>query len=378
MSVDNPLLTFYKHHHISPVHQDIADLDRHLLRRAKLYRLLGLPPAFFNGRHILEVGPGGGYNALAPLSWGATMDFVEPNPRAQQELPTVLHAVERSRWQLYNVHIEDFQPSAPYELVLAEGFIPGINNRAPIIAKLADLVQTGGVVVVTCFDEMSIFCEILKRIVGTWLLHCQGVTEFPAKVDLLSRAFASHLKALRHASRPVEDWVTDMFLNPAVLGTLFSMEDCLTEFGPDFSLLGSSPAMFSDYSWYKDIDYNARQACIKQFRCKRHMLMLTDMEESSRVPEANAELETLLSTLRGTAATLQESPSAVLRDKCVHLLLAISQATAEIDPRIPAIISEACELLSNNSLTEAEVSQAGKLAAAFGRGQQYMSLVRDR
>lgn len=85
MPQENPLLLFYRENNISPVHQDIENFEIHLKRREKLYRQLGIPPAVFSNKTILEIGPGGGYNALVFFSWGAKVDFVEPNPKAQDE-----------------------------------------------------------------------------------------------------------------------------------------------------------------------------------------------------------------------------------------------------------------------------------------------------
>ena len=42
---------------ISPVSQDIEDLDRHFERREGLVRSLGLVPAWIGGRRLLEFGP---------------------------------------------------------------------------------------------------------------------------------------------------------------------------------------------------------------------------------------------------------------------------------------------------------------------------------
>ena len=44
-------------HGISPVRQDITDLETHFTRRAGLYRHLGLLPGFLKGRSAIEIGP---------------------------------------------------------------------------------------------------------------------------------------------------------------------------------------------------------------------------------------------------------------------------------------------------------------------------------
>ena len=66
----NKWIEYYSEKRISPVKQDISDMDRHLAKREKLYRQLGVPSIFFEGKKVLEVGPGSGYNTLAFFSWG--------------------------------------------------------------------------------------------------------------------------------------------------------------------------------------------------------------------------------------------------------------------------------------------------------------------
>lgn len=58
--MNNVFLEYYGEHQISPVKQDISDLEIHYNRRKKLYRQCGIPTIAFRNAKILEVGPGGG------------------------------------------------------------------------------------------------------------------------------------------------------------------------------------------------------------------------------------------------------------------------------------------------------------------------------
>lgn len=66
----NKFIEYYGQHGISPVKQDITEINKHYARREKLYRQLGIPCIAFEGKRILEVGPGSGYNTLALFFWG--------------------------------------------------------------------------------------------------------------------------------------------------------------------------------------------------------------------------------------------------------------------------------------------------------------------
>lgn len=59
MKTKNDFLEFYGKHEISPVRQDINDLDLHYERRKKLYRQCGIPVLAFKNADLLEIVRGG-------------------------------------------------------------------------------------------------------------------------------------------------------------------------------------------------------------------------------------------------------------------------------------------------------------------------------
>ena len=376
MPKENPLLLFYRENNISPVHQDIENLRIHLKRREKLYIKLGIPPLVFSNRTILEIGPGGGHNALAFFSWGAKVDFVEPNPKAQEEISLLMnkYGVEKSRWHLFPGKVEDYPLATKYDVVIAEGIIPGIYNQEEILGKIAELINPGGMVVVTCVDEISLFFEVLKRLIAFRLsADLENLTD---KVKILSQAFASHLQKLQYASRPVQDWVTDQFLNPALHADLFSIDDCVREFGEQFELLGSSPSLFTDLSWYKDTDFDFSNSLLEQLNRKRHILLLWNMEESERNTELNDRLFQSCSVIRKLEGEFEIYRSPDIIEAIIEHLHEIIALTNGLDSRIAAAINEVITLLKDDNLDAVKVAHAANFAAAFGRGQQYVSMVR--
>lgn len=374
----NPFIEFYGKHGISPVHQDVRNFKVHLMRREKLYRLLGIPLVTFNDRTILEIGPGGGYNALAFFAWGAKVDFIEPNPTAREELPRLLckYNVQKDRWRMFPCKVEDFNSDRQYDIVIAEGFIPGLYNRRKVINAISSLVKKGGVVVVTCLDDISFFFEFVKRIIAHRLLQEEKINEFSQKVKLLSRAFSSHFKSLKYRSRPLEDWVIDNFLNPFVYGDFFSIADCIREFDKDFILLGSSPSMFTDCSWYKNIEYNRHKLLLEQFSTKRHVLMLWDMDESVITADVN---EAIVNEIRDLRQYVRKVETHIDKENVTYIiakLKCVKYLAGDIDSRISTAIEEAINLLRDKRLTALKIARTGVLSRAFGRGQQYVSLAK--
>ncbi len=56
--MSNIFLDYYGKNQISPVRQDINDMQIHYERRKKLYRQCGIPILAFKNAEMLEIGPG--------------------------------------------------------------------------------------------------------------------------------------------------------------------------------------------------------------------------------------------------------------------------------------------------------------------------------
>src|SRR6202035_3355566 len=90
-------LDYYLRHGLNPVRYEMADRQRHLDRRASLYRLLGLPPLLFRGARVLEVAPGSGQNSLYVAGLQPReLVLVEPNPVAQRDIKDLYSSQCRS------------------------------------------------------------------------------------------------------------------------------------------------------------------------------------------------------------------------------------------------------------------------------------------
>lgn len=373
----NPFVSFYGEHNVSPVKQDISDLNSHIARRRKLYRALGLPPIAFSKSETLEVGPGGGHNAIVLFHWGAKIDFVEPNPTGQRELIDNMskYKIDNKLWNLYKQLIEDYVTEKKYDIIIAEGFIPMLYNRNQIINKIISLITSGGVVVVTCVDEISLFFEHLKRLIATKLIRQRKIVSFDEKVRILAQAFGENLKTLLYATRSIEDWVIDTFLNPAMFGNLFGIDDCINEFGGDFEFLGSSPRLFTDYSWYKDLEIDEKQGIVDQYLTKRDLLLSVRLKDTVYSKEINKILFEYCKELR-LFAKRDVDNGEFCEQKYILVLERISCLLDDKTQFEKLAIDEAIDLLRLSEISEENISKSKYLKSAFGRGTQYMSLVK--
>lgn len=244
------MLDFYRQHQISPVTQDIGDLQAHFQRRAFLYRSLGLPPVAIQGKRVFEVGAGASSNALYTVSLQPQIYTVlEPNPTGAEEIKRAIPTANVVCERLEDYSVND--PYEPFDVVLCEGLL-GLCGGDPnaLLADLVGHVKVGGVVVITCIDAISNCAEVLRRAMAHRIVdRSKSLQE---QVQQLVPVFTPHLATLKGMTRSVEDWILDNLLNPASIGPLFSIPDALTAVDGTFEVLGCSPRFLIDWRWYKE------------------------------------------------------------------------------------------------------------------------------
>lgn len=389
-------LEFYRKHNISPVSQSLKDIELHFQRRIGLYRTLGLPPSHFKGLEVLEVAPGSGHNSIVTATFGArSYDLVEPNLAGFNEMLSLFdkYQVKDSSIRFFNNRLEEFAEKKTYDIVLCEGLIPGLSNQDLFIDNLSNKVRSGGILVVTCADAVSVFFESLRRYLARILVAQSGI-EFATKggvaqiVHYLSKIFESHLMFLTGISRPVEDWVWDNLLNPAAASLAasneFSIEKCLEVLGDRFYFFGSSPTFMADWRWYKTLPGDPREfnePFLKSFSLQRHNLL---NHQEIGFSDASAG-ERLYHCCKTFASYVEKrdplSPGYFDAEICrkelnpvVDVLKILSDCGLKDSV---AAISEFVYLFNGGRLpTTQSISEMKAFRGAFGKGQQYVSLVR--
>lgn len=379
MRKDNPLLDFYIKNSVSPVRQNIEDFKAHSLRREKLYLSLGMPLITFDSKMVCEVGPGGGYNSLVFLDWGSNLTLIEPNPTGVEDIEKnfEMFKIDSNKYVVQNCVIEKFIGKSQFDIVIAEGFLPGICkvNRKSIIKRIDEILNKNGIVTVTCIDSVSMFFELLRRLIGKRLLFSSEKSGLTESIELLTHSFSSHFSELKYASRPCEDWVTDNLINPALVNDLFGIDNCFEEFPSNYELLGSSPNMFTDYSWYKDYSTSFKEQAMEQFMMKRHLLIDMSLSENVRDKDKNDELVLLTDEFKKELFEKEEHMTFDNVKEFVKILNRIKVNISEYTQTVMSI-QEAIDLLMDEDLSPRQVSQAKYFRKAFGRGMQYISLVK--
>lgn len=378
----NEFLEYYKQNKISPVSQDISDLNLHIKRRNRLYALLGINADSFKGARILEVGAGSGYNTLVFLLAGAKVDIVEPNPTGREDMKRLFstYSIDSKQYHIYECVIEEFKNPYQYDFVIAEGFLPAFDeaHRAIMIDKLYHCARDGGHIVITTIDEFSYFFEYLRIILGLTLVL--NAKDFNTSSEILSEAFLPHLNALKFASRPIRDWVRDSILNPVNDIFSFSISDGIMQMqrsagkSGNIEVINTSPNLICNLSWYKDMEYSYAKEILKVFPIKRHLLLCEKFSDNLRDEAKNNALLSHLVELKQRLGEYRKNGDIAKLLPICEILQIILKTNRDFGEFFDKSVEEVIALLQNPaSICVKRVANMQYFSKAWGRGAQYIS-----
>lgn len=371
----NKILDFYREHKISPVHQDIQDFNYHCRRREKLYRQLGMPTQLFRNADVLEVGTGGGYNSIVLAQWNCHLSMVEPNEIAANEIIELFREHTIDEYLLYKETVE--QHSGKYDVVIAEGFVPTIENWREVLDKLKSLVRENGILVITCQDELGMFVERMKRFIGHILVKDMSI--YSEKVAKLVEIFESQLKLLHGVSRPTEDWVQDQLLcEDFNCEDVLDLKQAVQIVGDEWDVLGcSSPGLFSDYSWYKDIEYDYKKAFCEQYEKKSYNLIIAGREEMDVSGIDVHEIRQRINKIKKIEISYENTHlnGEIVVNEIICELQKLYEMLEDFDKELAVFIKETIEILKSD-IKEIDLSSYKNFCKCFGRSQQYISFVK--
>ena len=246
-------LTFYLYNSISPVRQNIKNLRQHYNRRESLYNKLGLSPSLLSKSRILEIAPGSGYNSLYTFSQNPKyFELVEPNLTACKDIRSILLKNKKNlkNVRLNPIKIENFRPAIKYDIVLCECWIGSLQNELKVLKNFTKLLDKNGILVITFQPGIGMLANTLRKLISFKIVNKKDPIN--TKVEKLEKAFSSHLRKLKYMSRLKRDWIIDVLINPATIGSYLSPETILKTIS-DFEPLKAYPDFEDGWRWYKSL-----------------------------------------------------------------------------------------------------------------------------
>ena len=381
---EKPYIDFYRQYKISPVSQDISNLEKHFERRKFLYRRLGIVGSFLKGKSIIEFGPGSGHNALYTYSLQPSKYIlVDGNPtglRGCEELFGKYFPGQRCH-ELVMSLIEEYENNELFDLVLCEGLLAGQQNPEQCLRSVAKFTKPGGTYLITTQDCVGYLSDFLRCLIGGIVIKEDMSLE--EKTRVLLTTFEGHFAHLKGMSRSYEDWILDNVLHKAFWGNkdtdLLSIENAIRTLDASFDVYGVSPSFFVDWRWYKDVygdNKNFNQIGIDCYRKSLHNLLDCRYAWAPRPAEENMNLLRICLEIRRFIACFAH-------EECMANIDGILEKTRELEVMIRTFSKVTADALADfNSALKlypaiTPKTDWGDFSSWWGRGTQYLSFIRN-
>lgn len=374
-------LSYYTEHSPQLVNRIIDDTKQHFQCREALYHHLGIPVHLLQGKKILEFGPGCGHNSrffleYFPAQFTLVDGFAEALGRAEILLRPL--CPKESAMRFVVSPIESYHDEMLYDLVLCEAILPIQQPKPDVTLRaVANHVTAHGLLVITCADAISLFPEMIRRIMGQHITrHTQNVTQ---KIQILTPFFAPHFAQLQGMQRSIEDWIADMVL-PPYFGPLFSIEEAILCL-PDFDVYQSSPHFIADWRWYRQIPSQEQcwnQHALHAFHTLRHNFLDYRYTYPMRSLKENADLDSLAQNIFKCRVQQNASNSEEILEDCIQTVLAMSKNLGNEHGPYPATSMALQDLARalRAMLQGSTNPDCGLFTHVFGKGQQFMSFIK--
>lgn len=369
-------LDFYRKNNISPVAQDIRDLERHYGRREALYRLLGIAPQALRDRDVIELCPGSGYNSIYTMSLAPrSYTLVDGNPTGLEQAKALFAQYHpgAAGVEFFLSLINEYQTKRTFDFVFCESAIPFQNDPQAFARDLCRFLAPGGILVLTCVDAVSFIGEASRRLLAA--RYADPAAPVADRLEKLRPVFASHLAALPGASRPIDDWILDNIIHP-IRGAFFSIADAVkTLDGQGLEFYGSSPDFLTDWRWYKDIVPG--KALWNDRMCESYMRNTLNFMDCRYVrPEQSVEfglrLTSYCDTLWAHIRDFEDGDTGAYA-AAVETLQALGNFVAPAAPQTAQSLNELIAALAQPAVG---MPHLPNFCSLFGRATQYVSFLK--
>jgi SAM-dependent methyltransferase len=369
---NRPFLDFYKEHSVIPTHLEISDKKEFFAQRNFLFESLGVPPNFLDGSKILEFGSGTGQKAEHLLSLKPKVYVaVDNNPESLKSTQAVISSSKFSGIaRVANADFFHYQDSEKYDFILAELVLPTQQHPQLLLKKLIEMLEVGGILVITCADSISILSENLRRAIVKRLDFVSNDISDSAKriIDF----FESDLDFLIGMNRRRVDWAIDQMIKPTI-GPQLSIPEAIEGFNNSAKFYGSSPRFVEDLRWYKSPDIklvSLNTIAEKNYWRKCHNFLDYRHEYQTLEEQVNYQLKDLSDKIYKVVQESEWSSEsfASLNENCKNITTLISANCPETAGSIASFID----------FWETGDPRALKLFRPWwGRGTQYISVTRS-
>ncbi|MEG3618335.1 methyltransferase domain-containing protein [Magnetovibrio sp. PR-2] len=376
---DEPYIGFYTKNKISPVHQNISDLEKHFSRRDYLYRTLGVPPYALEGKSVVEFAPGSGHNALYTMSLSPKRYLlVDMNTTGIDEGKALLkeYYPNADCYEFVRSKIQDFQSVEKFDVVICEGAVPNQTDSAAFARHVGSFVKPGGMLVITVCDNVGVLSELIRRLIAEKI--CPSSEPFDTRLEAVRSIFAPHFEAISGTSRPLDHWLMDNIIQKW-LYPVFAVDEAIEALQDAFEVYGTSPQFLTDWRWHKQIhgdEAGLNERAIEQYKVHgisfingSRLLPPVIVQDADVIRQHAQKIWDYMIEIQDGNTDLWQ----MVADSC-NTIAASLQA---YDTQTSEAIKEAAVFFEREGKVDPQ-AHFDKFTSLFGQGQQYISFVRKR
>jgi ubiquinone/menaquinone biosynthesis C-methylase UbiE len=376
-------LEYYLEHSISPVRQDVENLNQHLERRRSLYTSIGLPELMIKGKKVLEVGPGSGHNSLYVSSCiPQQYDLLEPNKSAWSEIEKLYSENSKKiKLVLPNIikkKLEDFDVYEKYDIVICEAWL-GINeNERELMQKLSKFVKPKGILIVTLGSPIGHLPNTIRRILSWNIIKPDS--SLKDTTNELLQAYTSHLETMKDMSKLYEDWCKDILLGPGFYTLSPTPAMFIEDVGENFSIYGSYPKITMDWRWYKSLYGENRkfnEVFLEAYYENIHNFFDHNLVLSARDKELNLSLENCAFKLTNLAGQREHNDNTLTDDEVIDSINSVFDKLIEIHSGWAKPLGEVISILNGGNFSAVDLSKMLEFKKIFGRELMYVSAIKN-
>jgi len=371
-------IDFYNKEKILPVRQNTEN-PNFFPARSFLYSRLGAPLSFLRGLDLLEFGPGGGFNAIATSKYKpSSYYFVEGSIRGVEQLKHFekQKKILADKIKIFEINFLDFKIDKKFDLVIAEGCIPGQKDPDKYLSHISNFVKENGILVTTTVSKSSSLSERLRALYG--FLIQEQFRNRDLYIDFLELNFSSHLSELGTNTRSIKDWVLDNIINPCIKdGSIYSIGELIKTLD-NFEFQSSVPSFLLDLQWYKNYKFDKieKNNVLEPELCRLETYLLDwRVEEKDLLGLSNEKCASVNNCIK------------VVFDEVIHILNQVG-SEINVDNLLISMNKLKSQLPSQFNITIASLNDFMRFLNSkdylsynftefeswWGRGQQYVSL----
>jgi len=288
------------------------------------------------------------------------------------------NGIEQSKYDVENISIEEFTSEIKYDIVICEGTLAFLQNKDKLLKKISTYLKKDGVLIITSADAISQFYEIVRRLFANIISY--NIQDKDIKVKLFVKSFESHTQTLEGFSKFIDDWCYDMFVDDDLYSNFLSTIDIVNILNDDFEFdKMTSPNLILDERWYRQISLDHKknnEYKLNSFYKRWHNLFNYQSFSSERAMEKNVRLNNLCTELVLKIRINETNNKDIYIQDVIDLILQIQNNLLGIDSIIDNSLTEIIRLLKQETISAENISSMKYFSQCFGRGSQYLTLIK--